>query len=70
MNLSSIYKGNVPEWCCLLTRKYKDGYIHTKHNSIGHYDTFEAQYKDTVVYTKSEHSAKLWITKQMKGAIK
>lgn len=55
---------NTQPYETMWTTNYHGGYIHCKHDCIKHVDVYQAQYKDTVVTTKSELSAKCWITKQ------
>lgn len=49
------------------TTRYKDGYIHTAYNRTEHRDEVQAQYNDRLRDCTSLHSAKVWITRQMKG---
>lgn len=49
------------------TFHYRDGYIHTWNNRTTCHEEVQAQYKDRLKDCISLHSAKVWITQQMKG---
>lgn len=49
------------------TLRYKGGYIHTCSNRTTCHEEVQAQYKDRLKDCTSLHSAKVWITQQMKG---
>jgi hypothetical protein len=62
-----IHPANELPWHMTHAYHYKQGVIWTDHNCVLHTDTIYAQYNGMEYKAKSIHSAKCWISLQMRS---